>query len=81
MENGVEEKKKMPKTKSKSLIVVSAVKALAKIGGLRTSVEFCEALSKEVGGIIIQAAKLAKADNRGTIKARDLPKITFSNPD
>lgn len=61
-----------------SLVVVSKVKALAKVGGLRTSSEFCEALSKEVGRIVIEAAKAAKTDERGTIKARDLPNISFN---
>lgn len=59
------------------LVVVSKIKGLAKVGGLRTSVEFCEALSDQVGTIIIEAAKKAKADKRGTIKARDLPGISF----
>jgi len=59
------------------LIVVSKVKALAKIGGLRTSIEFCEALNGPVGMMIIEAAKRAKADGRATIKARDLPEITM----
>jgi len=60
------------------LVVVSKVKALAKIGGLRTSEEFCDALSQAVGEVIIEAAKAAKADDRSTIKARDLPEITFN---
>jgi histone H3/H4 len=62
-----------------TLVVVSKVKALAKIGGLRTSSEFCEALSEQVGTIIIEAAKSAKSDGRGTIKARDLPEVTFGD--
>jgi hypothetical protein len=59
------------------LVVTSKVKALAKVGGLRTSAEFVKALSDAVGLIVIEAAKQAKADNRGTIKARDLPDISF----
>jgi hypothetical protein len=62
-----------------TLVVVSKVKALAKVGGLRTSVEFCEALSNEVGKIVIEAAKRAKGDGRGTVKARDLPEIEFAD--
>lgn len=62
---------------AQALVVSSKVKALAKIGGLRTSAEFIEALSQQVGLIIIEAAKQAKADKRGTIKARDLPDISF----
>ena len=62
---------------SKVLVVASKIKELAKIGGLRTSAEFVDALSKQVGLIVIEAAKRAKADNRSTIKARDIPEITF----
>ena len=64
-----------------SLVVVSKVKSVAKVGGLRTSSEFCEALSKKVGEILIESAKAAKADNRGTIKARDLPNISYNVED
>jgi histone H3/H4 len=60
---------------AQTLVVTSKIKALAKIGGLRTSAEFIDALSKAVGSIVISAAKQAKADNRGTIKARDLPVV------
>ena len=60
------------------LIVVSRVKKLAKVVDLRTSEEFCEALSQHVGELIIKAAKSAKSDNRATIKARDIPEMTFS---
>lgn len=65
------------------LVVVSKIKALAKVGGLRTSEEFCKALSDKVGGFIIEAAKAAKADGRGTIKARDIPvmKIIREEPE
>jgi histone H3/H4 len=59
------------------LVVVSRVKKLAKVADLRTSEEFCEALSHHVGELIIKAARAAKADDRSTIKARDLPKMTF----
>ena len=59
------------------LIVVSKVKDMAKAVDLRTSLEFCTALSEVVAKIVIRAAKSAKADGRGTIKVRDLPTITF----
>jgi histone H3/H4 len=63
---------------AQALVVSSKIKALAKVGGLRTSAEFIEALSEKVGLIVIEAAKKAKADKRGTIKARDLPEISFA---
>ena len=54
------------------LIVASKVKAMAKAGGLHTSQEFIDALSKEVEDKVIEAAKAAKSDGRKTLKARDL---------
>lgn len=62
---------------SKVLVITSKVKEVARAGGLRTSAEFVDALSEHVGEVIIKAAMKAKADKRGTIKARDLPDVSF----
>ncbi len=59
------------------LVVVSQIKAMAKAVGLRTSLDFCTALSESLQDVIIFAAKSAKADGRGTIKERDLPALVL----
>jgi len=59
------------------LVVVSKIKAVAKAGGLRTSQEFCDALSKMVGNMVIESAKKCKEEDMGTIKARHLNGLEF----
>jgi len=63
------------------LVVVSQIKAMAKAAGLRTSLDFCTALSDSLQDVIIFAAKSAKKDGRSTIKDRDLPKFILQAHD
>jgi histone H3/H4 len=61
------------------LVVVSKVKAMGKAVDFRISLEFCERLSEKLGDIVIAAVKIAHADGRGTVKARDMPIITLES--
>jgi len=54
------------------LLVVSKVKQVAKAGKLNCSMEFVEALSAEVGKIIIASAKACRESDMKTLKARHL---------
>jgi hypothetical protein len=57
-----------------TLIVVSSVKKLIKVGGLRSTTEFIDALNKKVADLIIEAAKRCKNEEGGrrTLKPVDL---------
>ncbi|MCJ7760334.1 hypothetical protein MUP59_04240 [Candidatus Bathyarchaeota archaeon] len=57
-----------------TLIVVSSIKKLVKVGGLRSSTEFIEALNKKVAELIIGAAQKCKSEegSRRTLKPQDL---------
>ena len=59
---------------TKSVIVKSQVKELAKLDGkaLSVSEEFYKALEDEVKKIIEKACKRAKQNSRNTVMARDL---------
>ncbi len=59
---------------TKSVIVKSQVKELAKLDGKSLSVaeEFYKALEEEVKRIIEKACKRAKQNSRNTVMARDL---------
>ncbi len=52
------------------LVVRSKIKEYAK--GMNVSGDFAEALSKEVEKLVARAAERAKANNRSTVKPRDL---------
>ncbi len=54
----------------KLLIVSSKIKEAAE--GMSIGSDFAEALSMEVGALIKQAAKRARANGRKTVKAKDL---------
>jgi histone H3/H4 len=52
------------------VVVRSRIKGYAK--GMNVAGDFAEALDKEVQDLIAKAAERAKANNRATIKPRDL---------
>ena len=54
------------------LIVKSKVREYAKSKGISFSAEADDVLSNVVAGILDRAGERAKANNRSTIKARDL---------
>lgn len=58
----------------KSIIVVSQIKPLAKVGDKQLSVamEFYEELNSEVKRMVEKACKRAIANNRNTVMGRDV---------
>ena len=56
-----------------TLVVVSKIKKMVKEQGLRTGVDYVEALSKKVEGVITESINKVKADNKKkTLGAEDL---------
>lgn len=56
------------------LVVTSKVKAVVKVGDLRTGADYIEAVSARVEALTKQAMKNAVAAGRKTVMAEDLPK-------
>lgn len=56
-----------------SVVVTSKVKAAIKgADGMRMAGDFADALNEKVHGLIADAIKRAKANNRSTVKPQDL---------
>jgi len=55
------------------LVVVSKIKAMGKKVNLRIGMDFCTKLSEVIVQIVIAAAKNAREEGMGTVKARHMP--------
>jgi hypothetical protein len=60
------------KAKAAYMIKNSVVKKFAKVGGMRVSSDFYDALNIQVGKLVIGACTKASQDKRGTIRPTDL---------
>lgn len=65
----------MPNGEAKEVIYMvkdSRVKEFVKVGGMRVSSDFYDAINIIIGRLIIKACIKAKEDNRATIRPSDL---------
>lgn len=62
----------MEEKKEIYMVKDSKVKEFAKVGGMRVSSDFYDAVNNKIGQLIIKACVKAKDENRATIRASDL---------